>query len=212
MFIPSPRHHEGRFAIVTKRGAGCDGPQLASGACTRRNVCNGRRSRVVLAPRPWRYVGAKYRAGNGGKKGRFPGESAYKPSNHSRGEGRDVLAVPVGLTRVRKHTGFATGASGARPSLRPLNRGGPMDLQSSGEKRAVRMRAHVSTRHCERSEAIQLCRSKEKLDCFVADAPRNDGVAAAGGPHDISIFFRAVAPITSMPRVPIRCVNSITAL
>jgi hypothetical protein len=28
----------------------------------------------------------------------------------------------------------------------------------------------------------------------------------------ISIFFRAVAPITSMPLVPIRCVNSITAL
>ena len=31
-------------------------------------------------------------------------------------------------------------------------------------------------------------------------------------PHDISIFFRAVAPITSMPRVPIRCVISIAAL
>src|SRR5262245_14729442 len=40
-----------------------------------RNISCGRRSRVVLAPRPWRYVGAKYRAGNGGKKGRFPGES-----------------------------------------------------------------------------------------------------------------------------------------
>ena len=30
--------------------------------------------------------------------------------------------------------------------------------------------------------------------------------------YDISIFFRALAPITSMPLVPIRCVNSITAL
>jgi hypothetical protein len=28
-------------------------------------------------------------------------------------------------------------------------------------------------RHCERSEAIQLAASR-KLDCFVADAPRND--------------------------------------
>src|SRR5262245_16660474 len=43
-----------------------------------------RRSRVVLAPRPWRYVGSN--AGNGGKKGRFPGESAYKPSNHCAGK------------------------------------------------------------------------------------------------------------------------------
>ena len=33
-----------------------------------------------------------------------------------------------------------------------------------------------------------------------------------GEPYDISIFFRTDAPITSMPRVPIRCVNSITAL
>src|SRR5215470_1388091 len=45
-----------------------------------------RRSRVVLAPRPWRYVGGKFAADNGGKKGRFPGESAYKPSNHCAGK------------------------------------------------------------------------------------------------------------------------------
>jgi len=41
------------------------------------NARSGRRSRVVLAPRPWRYAGSN--AGNGGKKGRFPGESTYKP-------------------------------------------------------------------------------------------------------------------------------------
>ncbi|MGQ0681727.1 hypothetical protein, partial [Bradyrhizobium sp.] len=29
--LPSPCHREGRFAIVTKRGAGCDGPLAASG-------------------------------------------------------------------------------------------------------------------------------------------------------------------------------------
>jgi len=44
-----------------------------------RNVCSVRRSRVVLAPRPWRYAGGSSSAGNGGKKGRFPGESTYKP-------------------------------------------------------------------------------------------------------------------------------------
>ena len=43
------------------------------------NARSVRRSRVVLAPRPWRYVGGRFPAGNGGKKGRFPGESTYKP-------------------------------------------------------------------------------------------------------------------------------------
>jgi len=47
--------------------------------CTGRNAHGVRRSRVVLAPRPWRHVGGKYPPGNGGKKGRFPGESTYKP-------------------------------------------------------------------------------------------------------------------------------------
>ena len=32
-------------------------------------------------------------------------------------------------------------------------------------------------RHCERSEAIQLC-ARGKMDCFVASAPRNDGETA----------------------------------
>src|SRR5262245_59985542 len=35
---PSPCHHEGRFAVVTKRGAGCDGLLAASGACTGRHA------------------------------------------------------------------------------------------------------------------------------------------------------------------------------
>jgi hypothetical protein len=33
--------------------------------------------------------------GHGGKKGRFPGESTYKPQKPLRGESRDVSAVPV---------------------------------------------------------------------------------------------------------------------
>jgi hypothetical protein len=32
-------------------------------------------------------------------------------------------------------------------------------------------------RHCERSEAIQVC-ARGKMDCFVARAPRNDGETA----------------------------------
>jgi hypothetical protein len=54
------------------------------------NICRGRRSRVVLAPRPWRYAGGNDPAGNGGKKGRFPGESTKETVKPLRGESRDV--------------------------------------------------------------------------------------------------------------------------
>jgi len=58
-------------------------------------------------------------AGNGGKKGRFPGESTYKPSNHCAGKAgmsRLYLSNPVCVVSL-----FARGAAGAvsaRLSLR----------------------------------------------------------------------------------------------
>jgi hypothetical protein len=36
-------------------------------------------------------------------------------------------------------------------------------------------------RHCERSEAIQKCRTAGRLDCFVRFAPRNDGMIVGSG-------------------------------
>jgi hypothetical protein len=45
----SSRPHEGRFAIVTIRGAGCDG----RGRAARRAARRVRSSRVVLSPRRW---------------------------------------------------------------------------------------------------------------------------------------------------------------
>src|SRR6478752_4052398 len=59
------------------------------------NAASVRRSRVVLAPRPWRYVGGSLPAGNGGKKGRFPGESTKETVKPLRGESRDRSAEPV---------------------------------------------------------------------------------------------------------------------
>src|SRR5207245_4025870 len=55
--VPGPP--EGRFAIVTERWAGDAMDAVASGGLrrARRNACSGRRSRVVLAPRPWRQAG-----------------------------------------------------------------------------------------------------------------------------------------------------------
>jgi hypothetical protein len=75
--VTRPAPPEGRIAIVTARWRGWRWTLWRQVFCTGRNVRSVRRSRVVLAPRPWRYAGG-VSAGNGGKKGRFPGESTYK--------------------------------------------------------------------------------------------------------------------------------------
>ena len=126
--VRSPRPAEGRFAIVTIRGRGMRWTLRRQAACLPgENARSVRRSRVVLAPRPWRYVGGKS-AGNGGKKGRFPGESTYKPSNHCAGKAgmsRLYLSNPCALFYLFAHG--AAGAVGARLSLRPLVREGQRD-------------------------------------------------------------------------------------
>jgi hypothetical protein len=50
------------------------------------NARSGRRSRVVLAPRPWRQAGARYRADDGGKKRRSPGRSRISRKTIARGK------------------------------------------------------------------------------------------------------------------------------
>ena len=124
---PSPCRHEGRFAVVTKRGAGCDGPLPASGvfACQTK-----RRRRTVKSCGPGAATLASIRAalwqrGNGGKRGRSPGRARNKPSNHCAGKAGMSWLVPVKSVCVFHyplHTELA-GAAGARPSLRPLSRG-----------------------------------------------------------------------------------------
>ena len=64
-------------------------------------------------------------AGNGGKKGRFPGESTYKPSNHCAGKAgmsRLYLSNPCAFSSTIARG--AAGAVSARLSLRPLYREG----------------------------------------------------------------------------------------
>jgi len=71
---------EGRIAIVTTRWRGLRWTlRRQAGSPAGRKRGSVRRNRVVLAPRPWRYVGGNLPDNNGGKKGRFPGESTYKP-------------------------------------------------------------------------------------------------------------------------------------
>ena len=74
-------------------------------------------------------------AGNGGKKGRFPGESTYNPKTPLRGEGRDVLAVPVKSVCVLYYpfAHGAAGAAGARLSLRPPLKREQTKLQNPDE-------------------------------------------------------------------------------
>jgi hypothetical protein len=83
-------------AIVTERGAGCDG------RCgVRRFIPAGRkrRQRTAKSCGPGAATLAlrrrKSSAGNGGKKGRLPGESTKETVRPLRGESRDVSAVPV---------------------------------------------------------------------------------------------------------------------
>ena len=131
----SPCHHEGRFAVVTKRGAGCDGMLPTSGVlCTRRNVGGVRRSRVVLAPRPWRLFGGKYPADNGDNKGRSPGRVRISRKTIARGK-PGCLGCTC-QTRVRSSTTPCTRCCGRsqRPAFpAPSNRGGPTRSQNPGK-------------------------------------------------------------------------------
>jgi len=94
--LPRPAPNEGRFAIVTERGARDAMAAAISGAAhawSERVMPGrptkgrrGRRSRVVLAPRPWRQVSGTFPADDGGNKRRFTGESTKEAVNPSRGE------------------------------------------------------------------------------------------------------------------------------
>jgi hypothetical protein len=112
---------------------------VASGGISRRTRTRRvRRNRVVLAPRPWRQVGAKYRAGDGGKTGRSPGRARISRKAIARGK-PGCLGCTCQI-RVRSCLPIAHGAAGAvgaRLSLRPLSERGTMRLHSSGENRAA---------------------------------------------------------------------------
>ena len=93
---------------------------------TGRKRCRGRRSRVVLAPRPWRYAGAKYAPATGARKAASPGRARISRKTIARGK-PGCPGCTCSSTRVLSFTTFAhgtAGAVGARLSLRPLRSGG----------------------------------------------------------------------------------------
>ena len=143
------RPHEGRFAIVTIRGAGCDG----RGRAARRAERRVRSSRVVLSPRRWGQAnGLRFRpcGRNAEVHSRrrltspvLRGErgAAVKPL---RRECRSDFGVPVlACVRLFCCARKAVGAACTRHSLRPLfSRGTPI-CKGSGGIHAARTRNHV---------------------------------------------------------------------
>src|SRR5262249_38776630 len=125
MFHPSPRHHEGRSRDRhgTWRGLRWTLWRQTSLLVGRKRLQRTAKScgpgAATLALR-WR----EFLADNGGKKGRFPGESTKETVKPLRGESRDVSAVPVVQPVCFLCATFAhgtAGAVGARLSLRPLS-------------------------------------------------------------------------------------------
>ena len=124
-----PRPHEGRFAIVTARRAqdAMDAAISGVAACFRKEHGGrrtrgrrGRRSRVVLAPRPWRYVGESFSLTTGARKAASPGRARISRKTIARG--KPGCFGCTCLTRVHSFAILAHGAAGAvgaRLSLRP---------------------------------------------------------------------------------------------
>jgi hypothetical protein len=115
-------------------GAGCDGRLLRQVIFTRRNVGSVRRSRVVLAPRPWRQVGGKCPAGDGGKTGRSPGRARISRKTIARGKPGCLgctLSNPCAFFRYSRTRGCGCIQRPAFPA--PSLKRGTTKMQSSGE-------------------------------------------------------------------------------
>src|SRR5215204_4624168 len=102
------------------------------------DVCGSsvRRSRVVRAPRCWRYVGGKCFADNGGKRAVLREE--HEVSRKAIAQGRPecsrcpVCSCVVLFAQIARET---AGAASTRSSLRPLFRRGQTKVQTSGDQR-----------------------------------------------------------------------------
>src|SRR5215510_3535605 len=130
--------------------------------------------------------------GDGGKTGRSPGRALISRKTIARGK-PGCPGCTCSSTRVLSFTTFAhgtAGAVGARLSLRPLSTKRDNEIVKLGRKRAAGMITHVSpSLRAKRSNPA--LPQERKLDCFVAIAPRNDGVVEARSTTmEIAILLR----------------------
>ena len=149
---------------------------------------------MVLTPRRWRQVRGSNFRGRRWQTSPVTEESTKETvKTIARGmPGVSGVTVVTTLVCLFYFACEAAGASCARHSLRPLIEEGGTSEQNSREMRGEiaklcqRMTAAVCFRHCEprgRANARPMTgsakqsieRQKRKLDCFVANAPRNDG-------------------------------------
>ena len=160
---PQPAPPEGRFAIVTKRWRGMRWTlRRQAGSLAGRNaaaygevVWSWRRDRGVY---PARLCGL----GNGDNKRRSPGRARISRKAIARGK-PGCLGCTC-LIRVRcfyfLHTVLRAQSAPGFPCALCSREG--QRIAKLGRNRAVRTRAHVFPRHCERSEAIQLRWAQER--------------------------------------------------
>jgi hypothetical protein len=132
---PAPSER-GRCASSRNVGAGCDGAQACVGmfACRTKRGRRPAKSRGPGAATLASIRAAPWRRGNGGNKGRSPGRSRSKPSNHCAGKAGMFglyLSNPCAPFIALFAHGDA-GAVGARLSLRPFDERGPTTTHHPG--------------------------------------------------------------------------------
>jgi len=116
---------------------------------------------------------AKALADDGGKKPGRRGEHVISRKAIARGvPGDSGVTCMLVCASTTTHAHGTAGASGARHSLRPLLERARNYWQTSGAGRGE----NADSRHCERSEAIQLSCFARQDGLLRRFAPRNDGL------------------------------------
>jgi hypothetical protein len=133
------RPHEGRNAIVTIRGAGCDGRASAARRAARRV----RSSRVVLSPRRWGQANGDDPFATEANKPGTPGRARSSRKTIAQGVPSD-FGVPVLACVLFLSARVAVGAACTRHSLRPLLLGGRTKGKARTRNRAAGMRLFVT--------------------------------------------------------------------
>ena len=146
----SPRHHEGRSRDRHGTWCGLRWTLAASARCKpcRRKRGSVRRSRVVLAPRPWR-LSTPPRGGVATVARKAVHRGEHEGNRKAIARGKPGCLGCTCQTRVQSLLPIAhgdAGAVGARLSLRPLLKKGANEIAQPGRKRAAGMISAVVAR------------------------------------------------------------------
>ena len=140
------------------------------------NAESVRRNRVVLAPRPWRLSAPAFLGcGNGDKQRRSPGRARISRKAIARGRpGCLGCTCQTRVLSLSTHCTRRCGRSQRSAFPAPSVHKRANEFAKPRTKSCRENEIACPSRHCERSEAIQLCRSK-KAGLPRRYAPRNDG-------------------------------------